>query len=79
MRSGYTVTIASVKKKPVEETATRLGRTRSAEKIIIVIFWDKSDILLTEYVPGGTIISGSSYAFIIEQLRCTILEKGGGC
>ena len=78
MRFEYTITIASVNKKSSEETPTRLHRTRPAEKIIMLIFWDKSDILLTEYLPDGTTISTSCYASIIERLRCGIVEKYGG-
>ena len=42
---------------------------------MMVTFWDKYGILMTEYLPGGTTISGSYYALIIERLRCAILEK----
>ena len=45
---------------------------------MMVIFWDKYGILVTEYLPGGTTISGLYYASIIERLRCTILEKRPG-
>ena len=44
-------------KKPSEETPTRLRRTRPAENIMMVIFWDKYGILPSEYLPGGTTIS----------------------
>ena len=44
----------------------------------MVIFWDKYGVLLTEYLPRGTIISGPYYASIIERWRCTILEKRHG-
>ena len=75
MRSAYTITIASVNKKPDEETPTRLRRTRPAEKII---FWDRYGILLTEYLPGRTTISGSYYTAITERLCSAILEKCRG-
>ena len=78
MRSAYTITIPPVKRKPGEETSTRLRRTRPAEKIMMVIFWDKYGILLTEYQPGGTTTSSSSYVSIIRRLRCTIVEKYRG-
>ena len=65
-------------KKPGEETATPLRQERPAKKIMMVIFWDKYDILLTEYLPCGTTISSSYYASIIERLRCAILEKSRG-
>ena len=78
MRAGYTITIPSLKKKPGEETATGLRRIRSAEKIMMVIFWDKYGILLSEYLSRATTIRGSYYALIIERLYCAILEKRGG-
>ena len=44
---------AKVWKKSSEEIPTRLRRTKSAEKIMMVIFWDKYGILLSEYLPSG--------------------------
>ena len=78
MRSGYTIMIPSVNKKPDEETPTRLRLTRPAEKIVMVIFGDKYVILLTEYLPAGTTISGPYYTSINERLRCAILKKHRG-
>ena len=66
---------ADVCKKSDEETETGFHRTRSAEKII---FWAKSDILLSEYPSDGTMINGPYYASMIEQLPSPIAEKGGG-
>ena len=34
--------------------------------------------MLSEYLPGGTTISGLYYAPIIERLHCAILEKCRG-
>ena len=45
---------------------------------MMIIFWDKDGILLTEYLPRGTTINGPCYASIIERLRSVILEKGRG-
>ena len=41
----------------------------------MVIFRDKSGILLSEYLSCGPTISGPSYASIKEGLDCAILEK----
>ena len=76
MKSGYTNYYHRLSQ---QETATRLRRTRPAEKIIMVIFWDKSGFLLSEYLPDGTMISGFYYVSIIERSRCAIVEKRGGC
>ena len=44
----------------------------------MIIFLDKDGVLLTEYLPRGTTISGSCYASIIERLHSVIVEKGRG-
>ena len=75
MRLGHTITIASVNKKPGEERASRRGRTKPPEKVIVVILGDKCGILLSEYLPGGTTISDLYYASINGRLCCAILEK----
>lgn len=69
---------AKVWKKPNEETPTQLRRTRSAGKIMMIVFWDKNGILFTEYLPRGTTIDGSYYASIIDQLHAVILKKRRG-
>ena len=69
---------AKVWKKSGEETLTRLRRTRSAEKIMIVIFWYKYGILLIEYLPRGIATSNPYYASITERLHCAIREKRRG-
>ena len=66
---------AKVRKRPGEQTPTRLRQERSAGKIMMIIFWDKDGVLLTEYLPRGTTINGPYYASIIERLRSVILEK----
>ena len=75
MRLGYTMTIASVNKKPGEERTSRRGRTKSPEKIIVVILGDKYGILPSGYLPGGTTISDLYYSSISGRLCCAILEK----
>ena len=42
---------------------------------MMMIFWDKDSVLLTEYLPRGTTINGLCYASIIEQLRSVVVEK----
>ena len=44
----------------------------------MMIFWDKDDVLLTEYLPRGITIHGPYYASIIEPLRSVVVEKGRG-
>ena len=45
---------------------------------MVIIFWDKDRVLLTEYLPRGITINGPHYASIIEWLRSVILEKPCG-
>ena len=49
---------AKVWKRLGEQTPTRLRQERSAGKIMMIIFWDKDGVLLTEYLPRGTTING---------------------
>ena len=69
---------AKVWKRPNELALTRLCQEGSAGKIIMIIFWGKDGVLLTEYLPRGTTINDSYYASIMERLRPVILEKQRG-
>ena len=66
---------AKVWKRLGEQTPTRLHQERSAGKIMVIIFWNKDGVLLTEYLPRGTTINGPCYASIIERLHSVIAEK----
>ena len=65
-------------KRSSEQTPTRLHQERSAGKVMMIIFWDKDDVLLIEYLPHGTTINRPYYALIIERLHSVIVKKGGG-
>ena len=67
---------AKVWKRSGEQTPTRLRQERSAGKIMMIIFWYKGGVLLTEYLPRGTTINGLCYTSIIERLHSVIVEKG---
>ena len=43
----------------------------------MLIFSDKSAILLSEYLPHGSMIISPFYASMIDRLRCAIVEKRG--
>jgi len=66
---------AKIWKKPSEQIQTRPHQQRSAGKLMMMIFWDKDGVLLTDHQPHGTTINGPYYACIIERLRSAILEK----
>ena len=61
-----------------EKIPTRLRQERSARKIMILIFWDKDSVPLTECLPHRTTINGPSDVSIIQQLRSVIVGKGRG-
>ena len=61
-----------------EQTPTRLHQERSVGKMMMIIFWYKDGVLLTEYLSRGTTINGPHYVLIIERLRSVIVEKGHG-
>ena len=46
------------------------------DPVDMIIFWDKDDVLFTEYLPRGITINGPCYASIIERLHSVIVEKG---
>ena len=45
---------------------------------MLMIFWDKDRVLLTEYLPRGTTINSPCYSSIIQGLRSVIVEKRRG-
>ena len=69
---------AKVWKRLGEQTPTRLSQESLAGKLMMIVFWDKDGVLLTEYLPRGSTINGPCYASIIERLRSVIMEKGRG-
>lgn len=50
----------------------------SAGKIMATIFWDAKGILLIDYMPHKTTITGINYAQLLSKLRAVILEKRRG-
>ena len=69
---------ATVWKRLSEQRPTRLRQEKSAGKMMMIIFWDKDGVLLTECLPRGTTINGPCYASIIERLCSVIVEKERG-
>ena len=43
-----------------------------------MVFWDSKGIILIDYKPAGTSITGEYYANVIKQLRVAIKEKRRG-
>ena len=42
------------------------------------VFWDSKGIILIDYKPAGTSVTGEYYANVIKQLRVAIKEKRRG-
>ena len=51
---------------------------QSASKVMATVFWDSKGIILIDYKPAGTSLTGEYYANIIKQLRVAIKEKRRG-
>ena len=49
----------------------------SASKVMATVFWDSKGIILIDYKPAGTSITGEYYANVIKQLR-VLLKKNEG-
>ena len=69
---------AKIWKRLGEQTPTRLRQERSSGKMMMMIFWDRDGVPLTEYLPRRTTINGPYYASIIERLHSVIVEKECG-
>ena len=50
----------------------------SASKVMATVFWDSKGIILIDYKPAGTSITGEYYANVIKQLRVAIKKKTKG-
>ena len=50
----------------------------SASKVMAMVFWDSKGIILIDYKPAGTSITGEYYANVIKQLKVAIKEKRRG-
>ena len=46
-----------------------------ASKVMATVFWDSKGIILIDYKPTGTSITGEYYADVIKQLRVAIKEQ----
>ena len=50
----------------------------SASKVMATVFWDFKGIILIDYKPAGTSVTGEYYANVIKQVRVAIKEKTKG-
>lgn len=62
-------------KKSGEEKPIQCRQKRSVGKVMLVIFWDQHDVLLTDYLTRGNTVDGRYYATLIERLHTAILQN----
>ena len=65
-------------KRPGSPPPKKFCTQPSASKVMATVFWDSKGIILIDYKPAGTSITGEYYANVIKQLRVAIKEKQRG-
>ena len=65
-------------KHPGSPTPKKFRTQPSASKVMATVFWDSKGIILIDYKPAGTSITGEYCANVIKQLRVAIKEKTKG-
>ena len=59
-------------------TPIKIRVEKSAGKVMATVFWDEEGLLLLEFMPQKTIITGQTYANTITALREAIKEERRG-
>ena len=62
-------------KRPCSPPPKKFCTQPSASKVMATVFWDSKGIILIDYKPAGTSVTGEYYANVIKQLRIAIKEK----
>ena len=50
----------------------------SAGKVMVTVFWDAKGLIMLDFLPKRSTITGVYYANLLDQLRTTIREKCRG-
>ena len=50
----------------------------SAGKVMVTVFWDAKGVIMLDFLPKRSTITGVYYANLLDQLRTTICEKCQG-
>ena len=64
-------------KQPGSPPPKKFRTQPSASRVIATVFWDSKGIILIDYKPAGTSITGEYYANVIKQLGL-LLKKNEG-
>ena len=81
MKLGFTTGTQILKKSPCNGSTlahppSKKFRTQPlASKVMATVFWDSKGIILIDYKPAGTSITGEYYTNVIKQLRVAIKEQ----
>ena len=62
-------------KRPGSPPPKKFRTQPSASKVMATVFWDSKEIILIDYKPAGTSVTGEYHAKVIKQLRVAIKEK----
>ena len=65
-------------KRPGSPPPKKFRTQPSDSKVTATVFWDSKGIILIDYKPAGTSITGEYYANVIKQLRVAIKAKNEG-
>ena len=65
-------------KRPGPPPPKKFRTQPSASKVMATVFWDSKGIILIDYKPAGTSVTGEYYANVIKQLRVAIKGKRRG-
>ena len=61
-------------KRPGSPLSKKFRTQPSASKVMATVFWDSKGIILIDYKPAGTSVTGEYYTNVIKQLRVAIKE-----
>ena len=50
----------------------------SAGKVMVTVFWDAKGVIMLDFLPKRSTITGVYYANLLDQLRTSICEKCQG-
>ena len=58
--------------------AKEVQDTTISGKVMATVFWDAKDVIILDFLPKRSTITGSYYANLLDQLRIAIREKRRG-
>ena len=65
-------------KTPVEPTPIKFKTQKSAGKVMGIFFWDTEGVVLLEYLPPHTTVTGQYYAGVLARLHDALKNNRKG-